>query len=557
MAPQAKERPNISGLGGSKSSAFRVSASGDVLDQSTTADALVTLWNADEGALHEVVHEALTSGLPTDARIEDGAGATYWIVAVPQGEECVVVTRDTTLPDKVTEALLRSRTMLKELLDASVDVAFELDPEGVFRFVSPHTAFGAQTEAWLGHSATQIFWPNGDAPVRNPFAARTKSQFDNVPVVFSGTEKRWLHFNVHPIVGPGGDLLGLRGTCRDMTKRFMAARKTKQDGLRFMLLQRITGLLNTIESADDLLDSASSTLQEVLRADMVWAAVHYEQGLVPSSIVGTYREIVDLEGIWTRLKKADASVIEVAGAGRQHLALMMRRGERDLGMMVVSRDTEVSPWSDQEIELLSGVVDVLTAAFGKAELIETLYRLSSNDELTGLMNRRALTDTIERRLKHQSRTGLSGCFVFIDLDFFKEVNDTLGHKAGDDALKMVAAKMQAMIRPCDYAGRYGGDEFVVWLEDMQADVAAEKIRALLDEMPNIREEIGAADLRLCASVGICQSLPGKDLSFAELADIADSTLYEVKQAGKGDIAITKRDEDASEGAVKEDAEYVG
>jgi diguanylate cyclase (GGDEF)-like protein/PAS domain S-box-containing protein len=549
-----KKMAGISGsLHRSKSSAFRINAAGDVLDKSPSAGPLVALWNDDQGPLHHTVHEALTSGLPTDARIEDGKGSTYWLVAVPQGDEVVVVTRDTTLPDKVTEALLKSRTMLKELLDGSVDLSFELDENHTFRFISPHKAFGQETEQWLGRNATRIFWPNGDAPVRNPFTARREAQFDNVPAMFEGEGRCWLHFNVHPLLNEKGEQIGLRGTCRDMTERYMAARKTKQDGLRFMLLQRITRILNTAESADDLFDSASAALQEVLRADMVWAAMHYEEGLVPSSIMGTYQEILDMDSIWEQLNAAEDAVLPFESTGdRQHLALRMQRGDKGLGMMIVSRDTKVSPWSDLEVELLGGVVEVLTAAFGKAELIDTLYRLSSKDELTGLMNRRALREAVERRLKHQCRTGLSGCLVFIDLDHFKEVNDTLGHRAGDLALKSVASQMQSMIRPCDFAGRYGGDEFILWLEDMDSDVAARKAEDLIAAMPAIREDIGGAELRLNASIGVCPSVAGQDMTFEELADRADAVLYEVKESGRGHVAIAPVSEGPSEAEAGEE-----
>ena len=175
-------------------------------------------------------------------------------------------------------------------------------------------------------------------------------------------------------------------------------------------------------------------------------------------------------------------------------------------------------------------------------MIDKLYRLSSKDDLTGLMNRRALVETIEARLKHQARTGQAGCLIFIDLDHFKEVNDTLGHQTGDTALRIVADLLQNMIRPCDYAGRYGGDEFVLWIEDVDSDTAAEKVRGLIEAMPAIRAEIGDPSLRLNASIGICRSIPGADFSFEDLADRADAVLYDVKAAGRGDIAIVTEEE---------------
>lgn len=521
---------------------LRVGANGKICDQSIQADTLAALWRENDPTLHGLVDKALTSRVPCDARLEGVAGANFWLVAVPEGRECLIIGRDTTLPDKVAEALMKSRALLKELLDSAVDVAFELDADQNIRFITPVEAFGFKTEMWLGRAATQIFWPNGDAPVRNPFASRVAAHFDAVPVQLEGQERRWLHFAVHPQLDETGNRVSLRGTCRDMTARFLAERTARQDSLRFTLLQRITSSLNSSETAQDLMDNASEALQEMLRADMVWAVVKYHEGLVPLSITGSRHEILDLDTIWRSFDGKTGTGV-IVGGDRTHLGIRLDQNGQALGMVIISRDTEISPWSEQEKQLLDGVAGVLTAAFGKAELIDRLYRLSSKDDLTGLLNRRALTETVEARLKHQCRTDLSGCLVFIDLDHFKEVNDTLGHQAGDMALKMVAETMQNMIRPCDYAGRYGGDEFVLWLEDMQATKAADKVRALLDFMPKVREAIGGTELQLNASIGVCQSRPGVDLSFAELADRADAVLYEVKGSGRGNIAIARNETD--------------
>ncbi|WP_417464266.1 diguanylate cyclase [Kordiimonas sp.] len=543
-----KKQGGAGGLAAAEGCVLRIDAKGEICDQSRQASPLVALWRQGEPALSELVRKARASHVPCDGRFEDVAGANFWLVAVPEGDECIIVGRDTTLPDKVTEALMRSRALLKELLDSAVDVAFEVDADQNFRFITPVEAFGFKTEMWLGRTASQLFWPKGDAPVRNPFASKVSAHFDAVPVQLEGQERRWLHFAVHPQLDENGNRISLRGTCRDMTARFLVERKAKQDSLRFTLLQRITSSLNSSETAQELMDNASEALQEMLRADMVWAVVKYHEGLVPISITGSRHEILDLDTIWHSFDgRSGAGVIE--GEDRAHLGIRLDLNGQALGMVIISRDTEVSPWSDQEKQLLDGVAGVLTAAFSKAELIDRLYRLSSKDDLTGLLNRRALAETVEARLKHQCRTDLSGCLVFIDLDHFKEVNDTLGHQAGDAALKMVADAMQNMIRPCDYAGRYGGDEFVLWLEDMKAEKAADKIRALLDMMPEIRKAIGGEDLRLNASIGLCQSRPGVDLSFVELADRADAVLYEVKGSGRGDIAIARNETDI----VAEDA----
>ncbi|WP_262692063.1 sensor domain-containing diguanylate cyclase [Kordiimonas aestuarii] len=529
------------GLAGADVCAVRIDEAGRVADQSSSAASLAALWEATDPVLAALVARVFESGQPAEARREADRGGNQWLAAVPGSKGVTIVARDTTLHDKVTEALMKSRALLKELLDSSADLAFEVDHDQVFRFLTPTEAFGIKTEDWLGRYASQFFWPHGDAPVRNPFSSSKSMHFDAVPVQLDGQDKRWLHFAVHPQFDDVGQRTSLRGTCRDMTARHLAERKARQDSLRFTLLQRITNGLNKFETAQELMDNASEALLDVLRADMVWAVIQYKEGLVPLSILGSRHDILDLDTIWSSLSGQEKTSVLVPDHDRDHLAIRLELGGNALGMVIISRDTSVSPWSSQEHQLLDGVAGVLTAAFSKAQLIDKLYRLSSKDDLTGLLNRRALVETIEARLKHQARTGQSGCLLFIDLDHFKEINDTLGHQTGDNALRLVAEHMQNMIRPCDYAGRYGGDEFVLWLEDVDADKAAEKAQALLDAMPSVRASLGAEMLRLNASVGICQSIAGTDFSFEDLADKADAVLYDVKAAGRGDIAIVSRE----------------
>jgi len=533
----------LPGLGGTQVCAIRVSRKGQVLDQSRSATVLADMWLSGEETLHAASESAFATGEPVEERIADHEGARFWIVLIPEGDACLIVARDTTLTDRMTEALMKSRTMLRELLDGAADMAFEIDTAKSFIFLSPGEAFGVPTDDWLGRRATEIFWSDGVVPARNPLSATEPTNFDAVPVSFEGQAKRWLHFTVRPQVNEDGKILSLRGTCRDMTKRYLAERQTRLDNLRLSLQQRITELLNTEESAQDLLDSASKILADILRADMVWAVVKYREGLVPVSVEGTHYDILDTESIWQTLSVSEGKVAAIDGDGRQHLAIRLERGGEGLGMMIISRNTDANPWSAQEEQLLNAVAGVLTAAFGKAELIDKLYRLSSKDELTALLNRRALGETIDRRLRHQGRTGQHGCLLFIDLDHFKEVNDTLGHAAGDKALRLVADHMQAIIRPCDYAGRYGGDEFIVWLEDVNGDHAAEKAQRLIDFMPEVRVKLGKPELQLSASVGICVTEAGQDLAFLSLVQRADAALYEVKKAGRGAIAFATASEE--------------
>lgn len=525
-------------LADSASCAVTISPDNQINDQSGSAEPLVTAWQSGTSELITVVDEARQSGPVAEARWILPRGARYSLTAVRQGKDIMLVARDTTVADKMTQALLDSRSLFKGLLDRAVDLSFEVDSNRVFTFLSPSNAFGLGLDNWLGRRSDEFFWCDGQLPARNPFSARSDATYDSVAVDLGDGKKRWVSFSVEPVFD-GEVFMGVRGVCRDVSNQVEDGRQTRMDNVRLALQQRIVSLLNTAHTAEELLDSASTELLEVLRAEQVWAVVKHPEGLVPAAVCGDSTFLPNIEQLWEDLENMENPIAEISDGDMPHLAVRLEEAGKTIGMLVMCRDTQMFPWSEQERTLLSDIIASLAAAFGKAQLINRLERLSSLDELTGIMNRRAFVEAVERRLRHQCRSGQSGCLLFIDLDHFKEVNDTLGHKAGDNAIKLVADTMQTLVRACDIVGRYGGDEFVIWVEDIQPADAALKARILIDAMPGIREKIGGDQLKLSASVGVCPSVPGIDLSFAHMSERADAALYEVKKAGKSNVALAE------------------
>ncbi|MDD2162742.1 GGDEF domain-containing protein, partial [Pseudomonas sp. MIL19] len=119
---------------------------------------------------------------------------------------------------------------------------------------------------------------------------------------------------------------------------------------------------------------------------------------------------------------------------------------------------------------------------------EAAQRMALHDALTGLANRRLMSERLIRALHKSQRHGQRGALLLMDLDHFKEINDTLGHPIGDQLLKDVAARLQATLRQSDTVARLGGDEFVVILEELgnsqesamhHASDTGEKIRQML------------------------------------------------------------------------------
>ncbi len=189
------------------------------------------------------------------------------------------------------------------------------------------------------------------------------------------------------------------------------------------------------------------------------------------------------------------------------------------------------------IEYARDITDRKMAEEEKKQLIKELNHLSTTDGLTGLFNRRALNDLlgyeIDRAKRYQSELSLIIC----DIDWFKQINDTYGHRAGDIALQAVTGALKHSLRKADILGRYGGDEFMLILPETSLTGAknlADKIRAAIED---IKLEIsGGKVIRLSTSIGVAGCcVPAEDLD--TIVARADAALYASKQAGRNRVSV--------------------
>lgn len=164
--------------------------------------------------------------------------------------------------------------------------------------------------------------------------------------------------------------------------------------------------------------------------------------------------------------------------------------------------------------------------------------MANNDDLTGLPNRRLLEDRIVQSLKAARRGNHMAAVLFLDLDFFKVVNDTHGHPVGDELLKIVAKRLIHLIRVEDTVARIGGDEFVILLPNLhdqsQVELIAEKVIAELVKP----FEVNALTLQIGVSVGIAM-YPDYDSNETNLIKHADSAMYAAKRQGRNCYAFYK------------------
>jgi diguanylate cyclase (GGDEF)-like protein/PAS domain S-box-containing protein len=173
-------------------------------------------------------------------------------------------------------------------------------------------------------------------------------------------------------------------------------------------------------------------------------------------------------------------------------------------------------------------------------LEERLRHQAFHDQLTQLPNRALVLDYAERMLSRATRQNISMTALYIDLDGFKSVNDTLGHAAGDEVLRTVGARLSRLTRPSDLVGRLGGDEFIMLVDGLTLDVTpetvAERVLAALRE-PLVLTSADELSLCVSASLGIATAQGGTADQVLRDADLA---LYEAKDAGKGRYVVSSR-----------------
>jgi two-component system cell cycle response regulator len=231
--------------------------------------------------------------------------------------------------------------------------------------------------------------------------------------------------------------------------------------------------------------------------------------------------------------------------GRPYTYLLLvtsREGKEDVisGLNAGADDYLTKPVNPEELHarLRVGVriielEDKLLAAQG------VLQHKATHDELTGLLNRAAIVELLRRELARAPREDSCCGVLLVDLDHFKNVNDTFGHAAGDEVLREAALRLTAGVRGYDAVGRYGGEEFLLVLPGCDANalrVRAEHILTAFRDRPFVA---GAQSLRVTLSIGAASSADWPESNPDSLVRTADGSLYQAKREGRdrADVAV--------------------
>lgn len=218
---------------------------------------------------------------------------------------------------------------------------------------------------------------------------------------------------------------------------------------------------------------------------------------------------------------------------------MIAQGEV-LGVMAISSTGEASWMNDgpgtMGRRLAQTMAEYVGLALANLDLREELRDQSVRDPLTGLFNRRYLMETLDRDLQRAQRAGSPLTLLAIDVDHFKELNDSAGHAAGDDALRELGAFLSTSIRAGDVACRTGGDEFTVVLEGATLEEAmarAERLREGARELMVVSEQ-----WQMSVSIGVA-GVPPFGVDAETLQRSADAALYRAKRSGRDQVAMSE------------------
>ncbi|HIJ38991.1 MAG TPA: diguanylate cyclase [Rhodospirillaceae bacterium] len=443
-------------------------------------------------------------------------------------------------------ALIESRARFKDLVAISSDYAWETGADRCFTAISPKGLAGLGAQQLIGRLPDDLLDPERPAPPVLPFA--TPVPVNGVSLWLRHADGRSLCFEVAalPLYDRKGAWAGARGVCRDVTEsqRQKASLASKRNAER--LFTRITSIFHSQANPDDMLRVAASTCTHGFSANgsqILVTTTPLVKGITKvvlevMAAFGSCGSRSETDQAVAQLPKArgDASRIVELVDWSLLVAPTIYAGNL-IGAVLLWRNRERPAWTAEDARLLQNVAGQLAVAIQQRTNYHVLLDVSRTDPLTGLLNRRAFYEEVQRRFHRLRRSGHLAAMVYADLDNFKLVNDRYGHKKGDDILRQMADILRGNTRSVDLVARLGGDEFAVWLDDADEEVALRRAQIFMMAGEVLEHSSGSADKPLKISMGIAVYDPTLNEDINQFVSRADAAMYAVKRQGKGNFGL--------------------
>jgi len=502
---------------------------------------------------------------------------------------------------KATVSEQESELYFRTLAEAVPEMIWTTDPSGALDFFNSvwYRYTGLTAQQSLGVGWKSMLHPD-DLPTctekwEHSIATGSSYEIEYRFRRHDGTY-RWFLGRANPVRDDKGTIIKWFGTCTDIeaqkhdqqileeeirtrTEELADANTRLQEEMsekdlaRQQLDERNESILRELTQRSHratMLAKMGELLQSCVTKEEVFAAaLGFAPKLFPSTrgalaLLDAGRSLVEVAGSWQdcqlSAKMFDASDCWALRTGHAHLVVagdktarcahadgvkhsflcipILAQGEA-FGILHFQATDEAPALADSELSLKTTFAGQVGLSVANIRLREALHTQSIRDALTGLYNRRYLSEVLEREARRALRAGHNLGVLMLDLDHFKNFNDTHGHDAGDTVLRATSSILTRSVRAEDIVCRYGGEEFVIVLPmaDLKASQArGEHIRSKLRELTVLHQ--GQSMGTLTVSVGVA-GLPSHGTTAKELLEAADAALYRAKKEGRVRVVVAE------------------
>lgn len=461
-----------------------------------------------------------------------------------------------------------TRRLLGTIVASLVDVVWSeaVSPRQLL-FISPATTsiyqrppadFYTTPDLWL-----QLVHPDDRERVSELWAKSLQGAvFDaEYRIVLPGDQTRWIHNRGTPVLDADGQVIRIDGLGRDVTQRHAQQARINRLGRFREVVTSINAAIMRIGDRRELFAEACRIAVAYGGFRMAWIGVAQHGGgkVVPVACHGhddgylaevgrALSRMNEDPGAAARVLRSRTPVIVNDIASDHTIAFKdaaLKRGYRSCVVLpLVVEDetagvltlyaTEAGIFDQEEMGLLMDLASDIGRAMAYIDKSEQLNFLAYHDMLTGLCNRTMLHEHLTQEVAHAQRVGAQTAIVFIDLDNFKLVNDSLGHGAGDRLLKVTADRLLSCLRDVDTVARQGGDEFVVILPDQaNPDMVSSALERILDAVAK-PVSIEGRQINVTCSMGV-SIYPRDGMDADTLLKNADAAMYRAKEIGRNNF----------------------
>jgi diguanylate cyclase (GGDEF)-like protein/PAS domain S-box-containing protein len=468
---------------------------------------------------------------------------------------------------KAEDALREREAQYRLLADGITDIVALHELDGTFLYVSPSAEkiTGRSPADLVGLRPGAVILTEDWLPVKHAVDSRL-SQGQDIMIQWRCLTKAgqyiWMETSMHPLMRDGRPYRYL-STSRNITERKQAEdalyEANRQLQISIVEMEQRNQEVTLLNEMGDLLQGCLSVV-DVYQIVEVYCPRLFEGFSGALLITNPSRKQVEAMAVWGSIPRKQVFAPEKCWAlrrGRIHSVNLNVTdlfcdhviAEKDMAYLCIPMAAQgetlgvfflqggIDQFGDRQQQLAIMLAERLSLALSNLRLRDILQRQSIRDALTGLYNRRYMETTVERELHQASRQKEPIGFIMMDLDHFKDFNDTFGHGAGDLLLSSLGEFLQSSIRGGDIACRYGGDEFLLILPQASVQDAYERAEELRKGINGLTANVGVtAQGPVTVSMGVA-AYPDHGYTMDRLLSTADKALYRAKNIGRDRVTI--------------------